>query len=364
MSKAILIKIVTAIVIIGAIGSVVALYTNLWSPSWNPFKEKPEIVLAKAIKNIQELKTFHYTGKMKIEFLNKEKFSIGIDMTGDIDNTNKDIPKSSVSIKGSFLGEGMELSVKGNLVSIGEEAYGKIEEFPKIPSIVMMFSMLGIDIEKIKNVWIKIDEKSLKNFYEKLGIKVEKPLPKEEQEKLLNELKELLKGKEFLKIKTDLGEKEIDGKKVYHYLVLINKEELKKIFPEILDVILKYSQETISQKEKEEMLKEIPQMIDKAFEEIGELDFEIWIGKKDKMIYKISFDKEIDISKEMISSPSGGKIKISGNFNFSKFNEKIEIKKPTEFKTLDEIIVVPDWMKNFYQFYQEGTFPEGLQLPQ
>lgn len=357
MSKKFLIKVIGGIIIIGVIGGIVSLYTNLWNPSWNPFREKPEIVLAKAIKNIQELKTFHYKGDLKIEFFNKEKFSLGIKITGDVDNTNKEIPKTFTSVRGNFSKEGIDLIMKGELISIGEERYGKIEEVPEIPSLVIGLSMLGIDLNKIKNVWIKIDEKSLKDFLEKRGIKVEEPIPREEKEKLLNELKELLKGKEFLEIKEDLGEEEIEGKRAYHYLILVNKEEIKKVIPEILDIILKYSQEKISQSKKEEILNEFPKMMDEVFKKIGDLDFGIWIGKKDKMVYKIAFDKEIDISEA--GEIEGEKVKIFGNFDFSRFNEKMQIEEPKEFKTLNEIIVIPDWMKNFYQF-----LPEGIQLPE
>lgn len=337
-----LIKIIGVIIIVGVIGSVVV-YTKLFL---GLSKEKPEIVLAEALRNIQKLKTFHHEENFKIEFFrNKESSVVEINVAGNVDNKNKEVPKASTSIRVNLSNKKEEsMRIKGDLIRVGEEIFGKIEEIPRIPPMVMILSMIGIDINKIENVWIKIDEKSLENFYKKRGIEVKKPFKQKE----LSEIFEGKKFKEFLilKIERDLGVEKIGQKKVYHYIVSVDKEKIKEFFYQILDRAIP------SLKEKEEieieMIDQIKKVWEKGLEKIGKLDFEIWIGKEDKMIYKIAFDKEIDISEE---TKENVRVKISGDFNFSKFNEKIEIVKPSEFKTLEEIIVVPDWMENFFQFY-------------
>ena len=112
----------------------------------------------------------------------------------------------------------------------------------------------------------------------------------------------------------------------------LNKEEVKKIIPEILDIV----------GEKEEMLtgpesqEELQEKINQFFDKIGEIMAEVWIGKKDFYLYKLDFEKEVDLSK--FEKTTEGTIAIKFVTEFDKFNQPIEIAAPEEFKTIKEIL--------------------------
>ena len=76
--------------------------------------------------------------------------------------------------------------------------------------------------------------------------------------------------------------------------------------------------------------------IDELFESVGEISAEIWIGKKDKFIYKIKAEKEIDLNK--FKGETKGIIIGKLDIEFSNFDQPVEIKAPESFKSLEEIL--------------------------
>lgn len=83
---------------------------------------------------------------------------------------------------------------------------------------------------------------------------------------------------------------------------------------------------------KEEFLKEM----DEFFEKIGETEAELWIGKKDNLLYKTKGEKEIAASQ--FEEGAEGKAIIKFDLEFSKFNEPIKIEAPGKYKSLEEIL--------------------------
>lgn len=347
MKKLLLGKIIAVILIIGVVGSVSSLYFHLWNPSWNPFAEKPEVVLSKMTKNLEKVKTYHIEGNGTVNLKTKEsQYSprIEIEIKGDIDQENKDKPKSYSDIKGSLSFQGMSFESEIEGIGIGKTSYFKIKKFP-----VVIFSFyLGQDLSGldsvVENKWVKVDQGSLKKFYESEGI-TDFPENKEKQKEMIEKIENLIKNKQWVKVKEDKGREEIDSKKCYHYLLSVNKEAIKQSLPEIIRIGVEYSPSPapLTPQQINEANSEISKALDEFFQKTGDIDFDIWIGMKDKLPYKISFSKGIDMSKFRDNSfpyllEELEKIDIKGEINFSDFGKKMNIQAPKESEDFNEFM--------------------------
>ncbi|MCK4453731.1 hypothetical protein KAU51_00020 [Candidatus Parcubacteria bacterium] len=348
MSKKIIIIYFSVIILLSLLFS--SLYTQIWDPMWNPFRAKPSVVLAEMGDNLTQVKTYHSVLDFEIGITNKEEFNIKGNIIGDRDNSDFENLKYSTDFDLSFAAEGIEFSLAGQSKNIGETGYFKLTTIPALPFLEPMLIMLGIDLNQFKNQWIKVDEESFKEI---IGEECNS-LQKEKQKEMLKELTNLLKGESFFRVEEEFPDEEINGKMFYHYLVFLDKETIKKIMPEMFEKIMEYTPEEdetkISEGMTEEFLGEFSKGMDEFFKKTGEIDTEIWLGKKDKLPYRIKIEREIDISE--FEEGEQGIVTIKLDINLSEFNQPKEIKAPETFKTLDEILIP------FYLPLNEGdTFP-------
>ena len=146
-----------------------------------------------------------------------------------------------------------------------------------------------------------------------------------------------------MKIEEKLPDKKINGINNYHYLISLDKTELKKIIPEIVKISMESNLgfKDLSESEKEKTLEETSNNINEFFDKIGDINFEVWVGKKDKLLYRLKTEKEIDISKfydeESLGQELRGNINIKLELNLSDFNKEIRIEAPKEFKSINEV---------------------------
>ncbi len=355
MSKKIIIIYFSVIVLLSLLFSI--LYTQIWDPMWNPFRSKPSAVMAEMGVEIAQVKTVHSVLDFEIGITNKEEFNIRGNIVGDGDNNEPENPKYSTDFDLSFAAEGIEFSLAGQSKNIGKTGYFKLTTIPALPFLEPMFIMLGIDLSQFKEQWIKVDEESFKEI---IGEEHES-IEKQKQKEMTKELIDLLKGKTFFKVEEEFPDEEINGKMFYHYLISLDKETIKKIMPEMFELILKYTPEKdeteISEEMTQEFLGEFSKGIDEFIEKSGEFIAEIWINKKDKLPYKIKFEKEIDPVRDYKSRDEAQRKQISNGVDISKFDETqdglidiklniemsdfdqpVNIEAPQHFKTIDELL--------------------------
>jgi len=352
MSKKIIIIIYFSVIILLSV-LFSSLYTQTWDPVWNPFRLKPSAVMAEMGVEIAQVRTVHSDINFEIGIKNEEEFYIKGNIAGDGDNSDPENPRSAADFGLSFAAEGIEFSLAGQTKSIEETSYFKLTTIPALPFLEPMLAMSGIDLGELKNQWIKVDEESFKEIigeeYKNLPRSAQQnldsfgnePIEKQKQKEMTKELIDLLKGKSFFKVEEELLDEEIEGVMFYHYLIFLDKEAVEKIFPQIFEITMEYTSEEnetkISEKMTQEFLVEFSKGIDEFIEKSGEFTAEIWINKKDKLPYKIKFEKEIDISK--FDENEEGMITVKLNIELSDFNQPKEIKAPETFKTLDEILI-------------------------
>jgi len=358
------------------------LYTNLWNPSWNPFRPAPQIVLAKMALKMKNTRAFYIEGLVQTEANKKGryhpwrkeeeseetfsktdselKFNFGInkkakrdsdfllDLEGKTHEENKYIWDKEVKISDSSNSVKFK-KVKDNFYLLADVSE---QPFPK-------------------NQWIRLEQDQLGELLlclitEGRDVGLEVQIPKEKQEELINIVVKKLATTRFYKIEKELPGEKIDGQMAYHYLISLDKREIKKLSSDILSEVAEWlvkcisfspqtSTELYSPREEYflapsiyllQLNFELQQSIDDLFEKLQGVDVEIWIGKKDNYLYRIRLKKERDLvdyyEKNEYSSAREdileANISVLADIHFSKFNELPEIASPSKYINLGEII--------------------------
>ncbi len=344
-----LIKIVIGVVVLAVVGAGVVLATRIWDPLWNPFRPNPEKVIKETINKTTELKSLHSnisfsaaaeSEKEKVSFSGKIEADTVLTTPSDFNFDGNFEFKSATQSSSNPLVPGVQIALAGNFKKIGDTQYLKINSFPLVFS-----AFLPPQIKTLENKWIKIDLESYKKIIEviqSLGSSVRVVVPLDEiankskdfQKELGEKIKNILKDKQLYSIEKEFPDEKIEGEKAYHYKVSLKPAETAEVVAETIKTV------------EEEMLKafgtgpaypdsaEIKKKVEEAFNKIGAVSAEIWIGKKDFLPYKI-------FGSLTIKEPN--KSKPAGNFTialmFKNYDKPVQIDVPAPVKTLEEILI-------------------------
>lgn len=340
-----ILKILGIIAVLGLLTGVGLLYARVYDPLWNPFRPEPKEVFERMTEKMKEIKSYHIDIDAEMIVKNKSEFNINGKIKSDIDINDPKNPKTSGNTNLNFIMEGMQFSSDLENIGIGKTFFIKFITIPALPMFQPIFQIMGIDLNELKNQWVKIDDKTNDEISKKLLGKKHKKYKKQQTEnekqekKIIEEFKKIIENKKFYLIKKELPDEEIGQTKVYHYIVSLNKEEIKTIVPDLINTLIKFSGETnFSATQKEESLKEF----DEFFERIGELQGELWIGKKDNLLYRFKGEKNFDLSQ--FEDNEKGTILIRIKIDGSKFNQPIKIEAPENYKNLEDIFSLPQFM--------------------
>lgn len=211
---------------------------------WDPFKPASEKVIEEMILKMRTVETFSSEGRAYFEFKeNGDVFNFSINSKSAFNNTDSENPKSKSEFNLLLAMEGMQFYLTGENRNIGENSYLKLTTIPALPMLDSLFIMMGINIKELKDNWIKIDQESAKDIFGDTGFITPEMTEeisydqKEKQEEMAEKVKELLIRRKIYSVKETLPEKEIENKKTYHYVVVLNEEEFKKLIPEILEIL-------------------------------------------------------------------------------------------------------------------------------
>ncbi len=342
MKRAILIGTIFGMAALAIFG---VLYARVWDPLWNPFRPEPTKVIDEMTVRMGKLKVLHSEGKIDFHAKDVEKpISFSVNSKVDEDRRDPQNPKAQMISEILIKPKEGEISIGIENKTIGKTSYYRLTKltFPKKEIPPEIEKTIDLAIKMIKDKWFKIDQESIVRGLRKIGGMVgEEPPPEIEeqfgklseiQEKFQKKMEELLKGRKFFLPKKELPDEKIGREKLYHYVVSLNKEEVKKVILEMNKAMSEIMGEAIE----EEKIKEFQKELDEFFEKISEIEAEIWIGKKDFYLYKIKGEKEIDLQK--IEPKEKGRMIIKMEIDFSGFDQLIEIKAPEEFISIEEII--------------------------
>ncbi len=193
--------------------------------------------------------------------------------------------------------------------------------------------------------WIKINKDDLKKL---------KEMAKEEgsissfdiNDEQIKMLQEVAKVYNYVKVGKNLGTEEINGKKTWHYQMVVDKQALKEYFKKALDIVLAKVTEIPAED------KELVSSIIEGYIDNTDVTSEIWIEKSDKLIYRSVLNLQMPsffgIAEKMNKIDRGdiktkqqkveqlknvfNKVKKTLTFNIivdsTDFNKKVEIEAP------------------------------------
>lgn len=236
-SRGLIIKIIVGVVVLAVVGVGVSLATRIWDPLWNPFRPSPEKVIEEMAEKMKTVKTVHSDVKIElsVEETEESAFNLSVTLASDSDTTDPENLKSAVGLDIVMAFEGMQFSLAGEVKTIRETYFVKLTTIPALPFLQPFLAMLGIDLSKMKNQWIKIDKEVLEGLQ---GIN-QPEMSKEKQKRIIDKIESIFKDKKLYLVKKELPDEKIGNVKNYHYLVALNKEEVKKVIPECLEFLAK-----------------------------------------------------------------------------------------------------------------------------
>lgn len=382
--------IIIAIIVLAVGGIIGILYTQIWNPSWNPFRPVPTVVLAKMALKMKGLEAFHIEGIVNTEDIKKTSYeyvdyyrgedfkeNINSKETKDSFKISLDVDKEDAKNKKNYLiveGEHRSDSVYGESTS-SYDSSGKLE-LKKMDDLIYFFltdtSKSGGSIEDTKEVllnqWIKLNQEEigdLANFWlEEMGGGIDVKISKERQEELVKEIIKLFISRNIFEAKEELSDEKINGQMNYHYSLVLNERETKRLVSDIILKIAEFVSDSISVSEstspeyfREEYIAYFPMMIAEMnmgiqkeigdfFEQMEGVNIEVWIGQRDGYLHRVKFEREkdlVDYFEEELSEYSREKIleaerSVLVDINFSEFNKPIEIKPPENTMDLEQII--------------------------
>lgn len=271
------------------------------------YTKEPLIVLSKAMEKTLEIKSIETKNDFKIiiddqllEELNKEiEFKIekeyALSSQISFDYKNLEDIKASFSLANE--------NINTEFVLINNNLYGKLNYFNFDLS---SYGFSETTIQSIINNWVKAESYSLKDLVFENELRHKKII------ELIKDRPELVKKIERLSGNGDN----------HHYKIEIDKQELGNI------IINSFYQEELTGEE-------IIQIKDFINQDLNINNFEIWIGKKDNLIYKLLID--IRINKLQINSKEGG-INVYYTTDISNHNKPISISEPQSFITPEELM--------------------------
>ncbi|MFH0873722.1 MAG: hypothetical protein V1846_02670 [Candidatus Komeilibacteria bacterium] len=196
--------------------------------------------------------------------------------------------------------------------TIGKIAYLRFISLPNFGSF---------DLSFLANQWVKLDYEALQNQF---GSAVKDQLA---QQKLtpeqIQQIKQAVSEANLLTVTATLPGEKIEAQDTYHYKVVLNKAAVKQLLIDLKKIV-----------ENKDFTAEELQNIDKTMEAFDVTEGEIWIGKKDYLPYKLTFQSTIKNADkpEMV-------VKITTSLQFKNYNQPVVIEAPAESKTFEELMV-------------------------
>jgi hypothetical protein len=293
----------------------------------------PEKIIKSADLNFSTVKTFDYSGSIvaditapsglfsldtllqgapvastdkRIAGTSDTKFSI--DFNGSADVTDVNHPKSDVNLNFNYslFTFGLEFRL------IDKIFYLKVNQLPKIPDM---------DLSSYANIWIKVDPEAVAKQYG-VGLDLQNKTPDltAGQKK---QIEDLTMNAHFVNKITKLADDTIDGVTTYHFALTIDKPGLISYLTQ-LDKINNSAGSTSMD-------------LSTVFDKIQISNAEIWIGKTDNMIYRVSGQiTELPSSGTTNDAIPSGTVNIL--LNFKNFNKPSSIVAPTESKDVLDVI--------------------------
>lgn len=295
------------LVVLSGAGLAYVLSAQIYNPSWNPFGMKPDKVIANMLINMKSVKSSAVKTNVEVtvkDSAGKSQGSLAFTLENQSDLTDASNPKVSLGITGDITPTGATLpliSVDADVIGAGKALYMILNKFTSPTTSGVYANILAI-----KGNWFKIDQNSIQAMADVGGISPDNINLPQNSQQATQQIQSLLSDPKMFSFVKQLSDQTINGKNTYHYLLKLNNASLKSAINKILG-----SQAALA-------------YIDK----IGDINVEIWVGKKDFMLYGYQVNKTINLS-QILSVEGAPTLSIKLSSNSSNYNQKLSIVEPT-----------------------------------
>lgn len=326
--------IILLVIVFAGAGLAAVLYFNIWSPSWNPFNQSPEKVLENMAANLQNVKSYNTNTTININVKNSGNENYGavsVGVSGILDQSNPQSPESNVELSftttpGNVVPLGdlnSAMSLKFNAIYADNGIYAKFND--------ISLSGILIDPGVVIGQWLKFDESSASIISQKTDLNINIPdFTSSNFSETLNGLGDISSLASLFSFSEQLDDQVMGGEDSYHYLMVINKDVLKNALNGSISGI--YDQTLIPQ-----VKNMYVNMIDTLFDNIGDINMELWVGKKDYLPHGIKIDKTINLN----SLIPGLDAILAFKFNAvnSNFNKTVAVQAPQQWQKAENVIL-------------------------
>jgi hypothetical protein len=282
-----------------------------------------------------------------LSFLEKKKLEISASyaLSGKMDVTNPGRRKSLVNIDTEFGFNNTSFGIDINAATDGRDVYFKVGSLP--PPL----SMITDQADEMTDRWWRINPDKLKEMKSdfkdsEIGGLLEADeliFATDRLERIEQDIRSAASKHNLLQIDERLPDEMMQNRKCYHYRVSLNRDSLAGF---VQDVYVFLS---------EEMGAESPmamtgftndqdfqEAIDKFAQAISIAQGEVWIDKENFYLYRVLFNFELDpggIEFNGETMPAGAlKAEISGETNYSRINQPMEIEMPENPEDLNDFL--------------------------
>jgi hypothetical protein len=305
--------------------------------AYNHFLLSPEKVVGRMMEQMSTVKSVNYAGKLGVTVKTEkliadnpfladtlaeagETYFLGASLSGNVDVLNPEERKISAIIQTETSQASSTLGV--DLRLIGKNSYFRLNNIP---------GLLPIDISGIEDQWIRVepgvtDEVQASDFISSNPFKGKELTAEKEAE-----IKKLIAESGFIRLTGKLPGEELDGEKVYHYGIVFDKDNTKKLLTDLATL----AKAELPAADHENIDRQLDEAIIK-FDNQSDLVGEIWISKKDYFLRKLVYT--LDFEKDEQSSQYAGRLSVE--LSLSGFNEPANVYKPAESKDIKEAIAL------------------------
>jgi len=281
--------------------------------------ESPEDVLQKFKETAKEIKAADFTASLAMVGIDKgDEMDFNLVADVKVDRREDMESKADVNLKIDGSLKAGDKSMSGNFNfkfrTLGEDYYFNLIEFDSTDPNVEKYKVL---VEPYLKKWQHISSDFIPENIRGLQEKDEETLAKEE------ELKELFVNTRFFDVVKEFGVENLNGKKVYHYGLKLNKDGLSQ-----------YVRKAASINGREMTEAEVEETV--AFAE-SVTDIELWIGTKDYYVYK----GEVSLSGEGLEE-KGVKADVTVTYIANSYNTNLKIEAPADAEEFNPLSLLMD----------------------
>ena len=377
-----LLMVLIIVIILGGVGYFAAgqyfnlpysnFFSNLLS---NFFPTNPQSIINKMVVNMKDVKASQSINDLEIIITDNKisKGNVKIITNTSIDKTDIKNLKAS----GNFTiistmpdSPASAVSASINLAIIGNAYYVKVNDITA-PTSSTALSSSKLDITKLKGKWFKFDQDSMKALAEANGETVIPDISKIADSDLSKKFQDILIAEKMFVFNKQLADEKISGQDTYHYLITVDKIKLLDSITKSISLATQEASKNQSAlnatgatdiASSSKLVENMAQAVVKTvLDSMGDINMDVWIGKKDYMLYQVKIDKNIELNKilEGLGTSVSEEVKIGGsnatgtteatkagtelvikfNMTNSNFNKSINVQTPEGSQKIEEVLL-------------------------